>query len=302
MARYTNDGVCHAWAHDTDTYPSNHGGTLYAENATLYSYGPHYPIATRHRSRSVILFCSERSTVTTEKQKTIARRAIPPKYKVLDVIDVNACAEHAHGMNLRDITERFNQSLEKAARARVNADWHLSQANRLREMFIDYRNAFADEITGNYVAPPLPRNLADIKKRIAKANAEKRKAERAKEKQRQIDNAKKIKAWVAGEKVHLPMLKTVYMRVNGDYIETSHGAMFPVADALKALPFILNCVKHGWSYIGRNDTGNGYMLGHYKIDTISRTGTVVAGCHTVKLEQIKQAAKMLQNGTASNAA
>ncbi len=53
----------------------NSNGSLFIEGDTLYSYGYHYPLARRENGKFWVN--GERYSVTTSKQASMVRRAIP---------------------------------------------------------------------------------------------------------------------------------------------------------------------------------------------------------------------------------
>ena len=73
-------------------------------------------------------------------------------------------------------------------------------------------------------------------------------------------------------------------------MQTSLGARFPVSHAMHALAFIRKVRESGQEYI-RN--GHTIHLGHYVIDRIEPDGTVHAGCHVVRWEDIERLAPEL---------
>lgn len=75
------------------------------------------------------------------------------------------------------------------------------------------------------------------------------------------------------------------VRVVGDEVQTSLGARFPVSHALRALTFVRRVRKSGQEYV---HNGHTIHLGHYVIDRIETDGTVHAGCHVVKWEEIER--------------
>lgn len=79
MAKYTNDGVAHAFAHaQPGESGESHNGNFFFIGDTLYSYGYRYPVAVIiDRENRIALFNSDSSSVTTEgKHKNAARRAL----------------------------------------------------------------------------------------------------------------------------------------------------------------------------------------------------------------------------------
>lgn len=81
-----------------------------------------------------------------------------------------------------------------------------------------------------------------------------------------------------------------FMRINGDNIETSQHASFPVADAVRAWPLIKR-IKRAGKIWQRN--GETIKLGHFQIDRIDASGNVRAGCHFVQWKEIEKVAAEL---------
>ena len=80
------------------------------------------------------------------------------------------------------------------------------------------------------------------------------------------------------------------LRVVGDEVQTSLGAHFPVSHALVALAFVRKVRASGQEYV-RN--GHSLHLGHYVVDRVEPDGTVHAGCHVVRWEEIEHIAQQL---------
>jgi hypothetical protein len=81
------------------------------------------------------------------------------------------------------------------------------------------------------------------------------------------------------------------LRVNGDTVETSRGAEFPLEHGLKALPIITMAAQGRRTFGFTSNDANGPRLGHFRVDAIECDGTVRAGCHTVPLFAIRWAAR-----------
>lgn len=112
-----------------------------------------------------------------------------------------------------------------------------------------------------------------------------RKAERAR-----ID-AERLAAWLRGESVSMPPRgDSVLLRIRGDEIETSWGARFPIEHGRKAFPLIARIRERGEEW---KSNGHSIHLGHYAIDRVTADGTVYAGCHVVRWEQIERVAREL---------
>jgi hypothetical protein len=83
------------------------------------------------------------------------------------------------------------------------------------------------------------------------------------------------------------------LRVKGDEVQTSMGAVFPVSHALKALPIVLRVMESGQTW-ERN--GKTIHLGHYQIDKI-QDGKLYAGCHVIDREEIEHFAELVKSST-----
>lgn len=77
------------------------------------------------------------------------------------------------------------------------------------------------------------------------------------------------------------------LRINGDTVETSRGAEFPLKHGLAALAF----QKLDPNGQGHDFGGNGPRLGHFRIDRVEPDGTVIAGCHRVPRFAVEWAAR-----------
>jgi hypothetical protein len=82
------------------------------------------------------------------------------------------------------------------------------------------------------------------------------------------------------------------LRITEGEVQTSLGARFPVSHAQLALAFVRQVRACGREYV-RN--GHSLHLGHYAVDRIEPDGTVHAGCHVVRWEEIEHIAPQLES-------
>jgi hypothetical protein len=80
------------------------------------------------------------------------------------------------------------------------------------------------------------------------------------------------------------------LRIHGDNIETSRGAVFPVTHGKRAFQLIAECraMVRFWE-----KNGHSIQLGTFQIDRIDADGTVHAGCHVVPWSEIERTARTL---------
>lgn len=293
---YTNHEIPHLWSHQSQYKARNSTGSLYFEGQTVYSYGAHFPIArhiTNLRGERAILFTTAHHSVTTSGHCSAVARAIPPNIPVFHVPHLRSGWSELpdHAQNMESYVRRISELLGKAKRARTNRDWLKREALALREQLRGYLTFFA------LTAVPLPESdeLDALETWIQGHEEEERQrreeAARAAEQVRRRDQAEQIQRFLAGD-AHASYISGVspMLRVVGDEVETSLGARFPVAHAIRALAFVHAVRASGREYV-RN--GHAIHLGPYVIDRIETDGTVHAGCHVVRWEEIERIAPEL---------
>jgi hypothetical protein len=204
----------------------------------------------------------------------------------------SSCGElpdHVH--NVESFVRRVAELLAKAKRARTNRDWLEREALTLREQLRGYL-AFFDLCA---VALPESNQLDALESWISEHEAEERQrreeAARIAEQTRRREQTEQIQRFLAGDPYASyiagvsPMLRVV-----GDEVETSLGARFPRAHAIRGLAFIRAVRASGREYVSN---GHAIHLGNYFIDRVEADGTVHAGCHVVRWEEIERIAPEL---------
>lgn len=105
--------------------------------------------------------------------------------------------------------------------------------------------------------------------------------------------AKEAEEWRAGERANYPRELSngnrYVLRVRGDRIETSGGAVIPASAAPAAWRLIRGHVAAGTGETIRP----GVRLGHFTLDAIHGNGDIVAGCHVIEFAELQRAAVAL---------
>lgn len=287
-----NTQVAHLWANKSR--PSAKGSSFYFEGDTIYSYGPHFPIA-RHVN-GVVLFTTGSYSVTTARHISITRQACSH----LDVFHVENPRLDPSGKDVKGYAERIKQASLRAARAR-NPEIAIDDLERL---VCEANNFCARFGFKARFAMPAGDQFEALKLK-AKEAAQREKVERARvaEKQKQ-EEARAIAEWLAGERSSLPysvgrvFLRVKHLDIDGGelkegsattwtrQLETSKGACVPLADAEKAFRFITRHRESGWH---RN--GDTFQVGEFQLDAVNAQG-IVAGCHRIDWEEIERFAKV----------
>jgi hypothetical protein len=228
-------------------------------------------------------------------------RAIPPDVPVFRVPHLRSSWGDLpnHADNVESYVRRISELLGKAKRARVNRDWHQREALGLREQLQRYVSFF--DLSD--VAVPESDELDSLQAWITAHEEEERQRReetaRLAEGERRRERAEQIQRFYAGDLnvSYIPGVSPM-LRVVGDEVQTSLGARFPASHARRGLDFIHKVRESGREYI-RN--GHTIHLGHYVIDRIEPDGTVHAGCHVVKWEEIDRITPQLACSVQSQA-
>lgn len=267
----------------------HHGraNNMFFYGASIYSYGEHYTLA-KFQSNGVVLMNSERYSVSTSKHASIVWRAIPYKTATFTVPSTGSEREDRNDLiNVAYYARNFRESLEKASRARKNYPSYLRDARHAKVKAFEYCKAFDCEdllkrfdFSFDFESDSVKEKIKAIRIREAKLKAEKL----AKMKAEMLE---KVIQWRNGEKVWISSYPETLLRLidDGKTVETSKGAYFPVDQARRAIRFVKSVMKSGISW-QRN--GERFELGNYQLDAVSTIGTVRAGCHVVKFDEIER--------------
>jgi hypothetical protein len=319
---YPTDEIAHLWAHQAVPAAYNSQRNFYFWGPTIYSYGHHFPIATRMenaRGESAYLLTERRYSVTTAGHISMVRRALPfPETKCFRVQDPTDTRPEVIRRDYGIRIEEKRASLDapktrKTTKAQRLLDLRslIAEANHAAEFFgfapfeplaqadIDTALAVQAEYTAKLDETRETRRIA----RNARWEAERER--RTQEWARHRLEREQFCAWWESTlkdcwRNRLPYpdniamqwsaLSYAYLRVSGDSVETTMGARVPVEHVRRALPFVLRLIATGqqWQW-----NGHTIRLGHYHLDRIDADGTVHAGCHRIPRSEVEYIASTL---------
>ena len=275
--------VAHAWAHQL-SLEGRCGGNLFFDSTAIYSYGGHFPIAVHWRG--AVLFTGASYSVSTSRHCLYVRQAIPDSVPVIQLpAGVPDWEPYAPGHLWRHFTNAHRRALEACTKPRLRAPGKACALAAL-ESIIDNANRYA-ELAGipDRLAMPGDADLAAV--RAVVAEQDRRAMERAR--QAEAEGAAKLELWTQGHPDGSSYVAHSNARLriasDGETVETSKGARFPVADARRAWPLVQACLA------GREYPG-GLALGGYHVDRIGATG-LVAGCHRIEAGELARFAAVL---------
>lgn len=283
---FDNAEIPHLWSAQAQPEGRNAKRSFYFEGATIYSHGPHFPIA-RHvvnrRGGKAVLFTLENRSVTTNRHKSRTHQAIQAGVPVFDVRNPDGKPEREA---LAGYESRALIAHKAAQRAR--SDWSREYNAKRAVELLAKAVEMAKFFGWRYTPPTLETLPAVIDKRHAadKRKAVKQERERRKrmeaEHQRVMERAHlALTLWLAND-VNVDVyllhnLPTAYARISGNELETTRDARVPLDHVRRAWPVIRELVTNGRAW---HANGHAIKLGHYSIDSIDVQGTLCAGCHT----------------------
>ncbi|MFM7012572.1 MAG: hypothetical protein ACKO0Z_25115 [Betaproteobacteria bacterium] len=139
---------------------------------------------------------------------------------------------------------------------------------------------------------PVPADLDSVLARAIAASKRVKENEREAERLAKLSQADKVAAWRDGKSVSLPydMPTLIRLKHDGITLQTSRGAEFPADHARKVWPVIKSLYAAGKSW---RTNGQTLRLGHFQIDAIETDGTIKAGCHKLRRDEIEHTAQLL---------
>jgi|11_taG_2_1085331.scaffolds.fasta_scaffold00685_16 hypothetical protein len=279
-----HDEAAHVWAQQLQH--EGRASNVFFYGKTIYSYGEHFPLA-KFEKKNVVLMNSNRYSVSTSKHQAIVSRALDrDTVKVFHVPYPGSQREKPyHFGNVESYFNDFKKHLDKASRARSNYSYHLKWAKDSRENALQYCKEFRCKKHFNGFDFDFDFDSDSVKEKVSKIREREKKNEQQKIARQKKALEEGVIKWRKGENVLIHHYPETLLRLDGETVETSRRAYFPLEDAKRAIRFVKAIVKKGepWK---RN--GERFKIGIYQLDTVSACGDVKAGCHRVKFEEIER--------------
>lgn len=307
---YSNSQCAHIWAQQEKEKGQNNNGNMFWEGPTIYSYGYHFPIATfqTFKGKRCLFINSDSYSISTSGHQSDVRQAVdhPPSdtfYVPTEFVAAfaggNVPSKRDRKAMLDNLKASMAESFVKSSRARTewNINHHASAANGYKMQAKHFCEFF-----GLYVPAWVKseNNKGDFKKAL-EADKKHRAEQSKRKKQHMAEQKERLELetteWLACERdaiswVIRDLMPDTLLRVNHakKCVQTSQGAEFPIEAAIPAFKIVKLCRAKGQEF-KRN--GENIRLGHFIVDSISKTGDVKAACHFVKWPAIKHAADIL---------
>lgn len=278
-----NTQVAHKWA--TRNGGSGRGSNFYFEGPTLYSYGPHYPLAcwtdvVTPSGFPIVLENSRGWGNTTAKHHNHMHNALHGlTARVIRVPNVSAIPSHPK--NVAHMESCFNVAIGKASRARKNADWYIKDARNAQQDARDYCAAFGLELpafASAEISDDLLARARDAAKRDAAARAEKKRQHEARQAE---EYAERMAKWRAGWAVALWSYGgPTELRMMGGRVQTSRGAEV-TARAARLLFYVVRDARGQSADVRRDAVASFPDIDGFRVREIDAAGNITIGCHSL---------------------
>jgi hypothetical protein len=305
-----NRQVAHLWA--SGSKQSAKGSNFYFEGEIIFSYGDHFPIA-RRVSEDLYLITDRGYSVTTAKHKNYVRQAIPGFAKVYPV-------ENSPRSSFETIRgEKMKQAVGMRDNMEDKSPVKTYQKARELSLFCDDTM----ELFGlfyqhdkEFICTPYQLELGRMKtdavelvnlhKEAFDAHEIKKQAQReAREEKRRakweehnrilrLNAEEKAQAWregLQGSGFYSLRILPPMLRINGEKVETSHGAEVSIDEARKAFDFIGKKIEAGESWARNGET---CPVGPFSLVSIDPE-LVIVGCHRFSVEEVKNFGVLLNS-------
>lgn len=276
--------VAHFWANQVQS--GGRSGNMFFRNEKIYSYGDHFCIA-RHLPGGTVAFTARSYSSSTSKHIAIVRSSIR-HLGVVYCYDPSDSAER----NMRHARKDIEALLEQAQKPRLHQRTRVtlrSSALSVAENANAYLTAL-DPLEAEGQSLIDLTNLEGVKQELEAQRQAEQAAAQKRQVQLQAELQVNAQKWRNGGSTYglwglAPMLR---LSADGSKVETSHGAVIDVSDALALWPVVQRVMR------GERDFEPGSPVGNYRLTKIRRDGSMVVGCHDIAFAELKRIAVALK--------
>jgi len=275
-------GIAHTWASLNKEKGKN--GNIFFEGPTIYSYGYHFPMATFIDDNTVFVTTGTYSSSTASHMRAVesALRGLP-----VEVFRVQHVLHNRHADNLVDMHNTVAQLLEKSIKARQRKFEYVAKAQELHAHMSEYAarfvpSAMVNPLDDDYISKTIADGML-----ATKAEEDKQKAREEILREQAVED---LAAWREGNIIFFreSHLLPTALRIKGDNIETSRGAIVPS-----------NVASLLWRIITKRRSGaldhsvSGLRIGDFNLREVTANGDLIIGCHTILYDELEHMAKQL---------
>lgn len=273
---FSNNQLVHVFA--SQKQDSGRGSNMFFSGTKIYSYGLHF-CAANIVSKDIVLINADGYSNTTQKHLSKIRGAFT--HKTLIAVPCVSNPDDSENMleNKNYLVSEIVDSFTEILTGRSRLGYRLRRLHekiKTHNTFTDFYK-LSDKIQLDSETLAVLGAIAAIGERNDKLKDEKRRQDwldrdaiAEKKLMESIDDWKNFRGPIQGYS------NRVFLRVNlrDKTVETSRGAVVPVADALA----LINAVNAGTARVGN-------MVGNYRLDKISKD-VLTIGCHVINLSEV----------------
>lgn len=283
--RFSNREVAHVWA--SQQQANGRSGNIFFEGPSIYSYGHHFEMARFVTPPAtgvpeIVLVTTRSYSVTTASHLSRVKQAISH----LTSFTVPSFTDHAE--NLAYLIAEAQKLIDSAKRAR--SSWKIERV--LEDFSTDHIRHYA-KLFGLPLSDP-PRVdtelVAQLTEKLNQCRVREHEAQEKKDAKRQAqrdlrikEEAAKLEAWKRGESLGWHNFASTALRINGNDIETTHGARVP-----------LEAAKQFYTALRTGMNLTGIRVGMYTIQSVTAEVAVI-GCHEIPMAEIERIEKQVMS-------
>lgn len=315
---FPNHMVAHVWAQQEQPEGHSHNGNFHFEGTRLYSYQTCIArFVVYKQGHPIVLATSERYSVTTSgKHMPAMRGALRSSVRVFYVPYVATSTPQAMEDNLAHLVKVYKDEVARLKRKRYYVsgysvdylDKYSGAASGYAEAFglpAPELDSFADRRAIEYAHAARNAKRNNPKEIAKRERAAARKAKRDAEKDHIaiLEALERLAIWRTGaagfnairEFKKLPCA----LRVFGETLETSWGAVVPLEHAKRAFRLVasMRAANVAWTRSPSISDMAGEQslsrVGQFTVDRIEANGDIKAGCHTILWPEIERVAREL---------
>lgn len=292
-----NLDVFHRWAHQLPHRRTGEveyrQGNVFFERERIYSYGRHYIagcLLTAPTGATVAIYNTRRYSNSTSRHVSAVRSAVS-HLKQFPVYDPCDCSPIGLLQSMLSEHTRCAEQLAKCnQRAKVRQARLASDAMntliRAQEFAAMFNLKLPRQLTHDGAQAFMDRAV-DLAKR---ADELARRCQQRAHAKAMADFDTRLNEWRGGLRYELGVTPdaSAYLRMDGDSIHTSKGAVVSIEDALTALPILQRLRKLGGVHRPEN-----IFIGGYRVGVVGPS-EIVIGCHEIPWSEIDAIAEQLK--------
>jgi hypothetical protein len=285
--------VCHIWANRTQN--EGKANNIFFEDNIIYSYGKHFELAKfiEYNNKVYLFVNTDSYSNSTGKHLNHVVRSI--NKSLVDKIfyfdfsissTYSTRSTYSFYLNENSIISTVDRliieakkAFDKQLKARENT-WQVNNGLRYLNNAIDLIAEFYQLSSNGFIDQKIKIDILNDLKTSAINHAnhlQATKQERdAKKQARKVELEKtKLERWLQGS-YNQPLYNLpIYLRLQGDYIQTSHGAKVPKLEALQAFKRIKS---------GENIEGE--KIGSFTVNK-QENNLLLIGCHKIEINRVE---------------